>query len=166
MQKVGSHQGKWPNIVFFSLTLLVIAADQLSKIWIRSNLAIGESLPETGLVRLTHISNTGAAFGLFQGHSFPLTIVALVGATVILLFALYFYRRFPFYDRRLGKLALGLMLGGTIGNLIDRLNQGFVTDFIDIGIWPTFNVADSAVVVGVILFVYRLLVFSGAKKGV
>ena len=166
MQKADSLQGKWSNIVFFSLALLVIVADQLSKIWVRSNLAIGEPLPPTGLFRLIHVRNTGAAFGLFQDHSFLLTIVALVGVTAILIFALYFYRHFPFYDRRLGNPALGLILGGTIGNLIDRLNQGFVTDFIAIGIWPAFNVADSAVVVGVILFVYRLLFLARAPKGV
>ncbi len=164
MQKVGYPRGKWRNAVFFLTALLVIAADQFSKIWIRSSLGMGESLPETGLFRLTHISNTGAAFGLFQGYSFPLIIVALVGVIAILIFALYFYHRSPFYDNRLGKLALGLILGGTTGNLIDRLRQGFVTDFVDIGLWPAFNIADSAIVIGVILFVYCLLVLTKTQK--
>ena len=164
MQKVGYPRGKWRNAVFFLTALLVTAADQFSKIWIRSSLGMGESLPETGLFRLTHITNTGAAFGLFQDYSLPLTIVALIGVIAILLFALYFYRRPPFYDNPLGKLALGLVLGGTIGNLIDRLHQGFVTDFIDIGRWPAFNIADAAIVIGVILFVYRLLVLTKTQK--
>jgi len=151
-------------MVFFLTALLVVAADQLSKIWIRSTLATGESLPETGLFRLTHIHNTGAAFGLFQDQSFLLTIVAIVGIVVVLLLALFFSRRFPFLDNRLGKLALGLVLGGTAGNLIDRLRLGYVTDFIDIGIWPAFNLADSAIVVGVILFAYLLLSLATAKK--
>ncbi len=149
----------------FSLTaLLVVAADQLSKLWIRSNLASGESLPETGLFRLTRIHNTGAAFGIFQGQSLPLTIVAIVGIIVILLFALYFSRRFLFLDNRLSKLALGLVLGGTIGNLIDRLRLGYITDFIDIGIWPAFNLADSSIVVGVILFAYSLRSLASAQE--
>ena len=164
MQKADPPRGKWRNAVFFLTALLVVAADQLSKIWIRSNLATGESLPETGFFRLTHVQNTGAAFGLFQGQSFPLTIVALIGVVVLLLFVLFIYHRFPFLDSRLGKPALGLVLGGTAGNLIDRLNLGYVTDFIDIGIWPAFNIADSAITVGVILFAYSLLFLTRAKK--
>jgi len=164
MQKADSPQGKWQNVVFFLTALLVVAADQLSKIWIRSNLAAGESLPETGLFRLTHVHNTGASFGLFQDQSFALTIVALIGIIVLLLFVFFFYRRFPFLDSRLGRPALGLILGGTVGNLIDRLYLGYITDFIDIGIWPAFNIADSAITVGVILFAYSLLSLTRAKK--
>ena len=151
-------------MVLFLTTLLVIAADQLSKIWIRSNLAIGESLPETGLFRLIHVPNTGAAFGLFQGQSLPLTIVAIVGIVVLLIFVLFIYRRYPFLNDKLGKPALGLILGGTVGNLIDRLRLGYVTDFIDIGIWPAFNIADSAITVGVILLAYSLIFLTKAKQ--
>ncbi|MFC1941215.1 signal peptidase II [Chloroflexota bacterium] len=125
---------------------------------------MGGSLFEIGLFRLTHIHNTGAAFGLFQGHSFILTIVAIVGIAVVLLFGLFFLHQFSFLDNRLSRLALGLILGGTVGNLIDRLNLGYVTDFIDFTVWPAFNLADSAIVVGVILFAYSLLFLSGVKK--
>jgi len=164
MQKADSPRRKWRNVVFPLTALLVVAADQVSKIWIRSHLAVGESLPETGLFRLTHVHNTGAAFGLFQGQSFPLTIVALVSAVVLLLFTPLFYYRVFAYDNWLGKPALGLILGGTAGNLVDRLHQGYVTDFIEIGVWPTFNIADSAIVVGVILFAYCLLSLARAEK--
>lgn len=164
MPKAGHPQVKWWNVVFFLTALLVVVADQLSKRWIRSNLEDGQSLPATGLFRLTHVHNTGLAFGLFQDHSFPLTIVALIGIGVILLFVLFIYHRFPFLDSRLGKLALGLVLGGTIGNLIDRLRLGYVTDFIDIGIWPAFNIADSAIVIGVIIFAYSLCFPARTKK--
>ena len=157
MQKADSPRGKWRNVVFALTALLVVAADQLSKICIRANLAIGESVPETGLFQLTHVQNTGASFGLFQGQSFSLTIVAFIGIAVILFVVLFISRRFPFLDNRLGKTALGLVLGGTVGNLIDRLRSGYVTDFVDIGIWPSFNVADSAITVGTILFAYSLL---------
>ena len=143
-------------MVFFLTALLIVASDQLSKVWIRSNLALGQSLPEAGFFRLTHVQNTGAAFGLFHGQSFILTIVALVGVAALLVCALFIYRQFPLLDNKLGKSALGLILGGTAGNLIDRLYFGYVTDFIDIGIWPAFNIADSAIVVGVIIFVYSL----------
>jgi len=141
-----------------------VVADQLSKMWIRNYLPERQSLPETGFFRLTHIHNTGGAFGLFQGQSFPLTIVAFIGITVLLVYALLIYRRSPFSDNIIGKTALGLVLGGTIGNLIDRLRFGYVTDFIDVGLWPAFNIADSAIVVGVILFAYSLRSLVGAVK--
>ncbi len=166
MQKANHPQGKWWNLVFVLTALLVVAADQLSKIWIRSNLALGDSLFELGFFRIIRIYNTGAAFGLFQGQSFALTIVGLVSVVAILAYALFFYRRFPFLDDRLGKPALGLVLGGTIGNLADRLNPnlGGITDFISVGIWPAFNIADSAIVVGVIMFAYSILALARVKK--
>ena len=84
MQKANRLQGKWWNVVFFLTALLIVVADQLSKLWIRTNLTVGQSLPEAGFPRLTHITNTGAAFGLFQGQSFPLTIVAIVSLGLLL----------------------------------------------------------------------------------
>jgi len=164
MQKANSLQGKWRSVVFFLAALLVVVADQLSKMWIRSNLVVGQSLPETGFFRLTHVHNTGAAFGLFRDQSFILAIVALVGIIVLIVYALLIYRYFPFLDNLLCKSALGLVLGGTVGNLIDRVRLGYVTDFIDVGIWPSFNIADSAIVVGIIVFVYSLLRLAQAEK--
>ena len=157
MQKVNSLRGKWGNVVFFLTALLLVAADQLSKFWIRSNLATGESLFEVGFFRLTRVHNTGAAFGLFQGQSFLLTIIALVGVIALLLYVLFFHHRFLFLGNRLGKLALGLVLGGTVGNLSDRIHFGYVTDFIDFNFWPAFNIADSAIVMGIIILAYSLI---------
>ncbi len=165
MQKVNSLQGKWRNVVFFFTTaLLLMTADQLSKLWIRSNLAIGESLFEVGFFRLTRVHNTGAAFGLFQGQSFILTIIALVGVATLLLYVLFSHHRFPFLDNKLGKLALSLVLGGTVGNLIDRIYLGSVTDFIVVSVWPAFNIADSAIVVGVIILAYSLICLTIARE--
>ena len=165
MQKVSELQSGWRrNAILFLLALLVIAADQLSKIWIRSNLLVGQSLFETGFFRLTHIHNTGAAFGLFPGQSFPLTIVALVGIAAFLIYALVIYQGFPFLDNMPNRVALGLILGGTVGNLIDRLRLEHVTDFIDFNIWPTFNLADSAITIGAMLFAYSLLFVTKAGK--
>jgi len=150
---------------FLLTALLVVVADQLSKLWIRSNLLVGQSLFEMGFFQIIRLPpNTGAAFGLFQDQSFALTIVAIVGIAAILLYALLIYRRFPFLNNLLGRSALGLILGGTIGNLIDRLRFGGVTDFISIGIWPAFNIADATIVVGVILFAYSLLPLARAGK--
>jgi len=164
MQKASDLRSGWRNVLFFLIALLVVAADQLSKIWIRSNLLIGQSLFEVGFFRIIHLHNTGAVFGLFQGQSFLLTIIALIGIAVLLVYALVIYRGFSFLDNWLSRSALGLVLGGAVGNLIDRLHFGYVTDFIDFGFWPAFNIADSTVTVGVILFAFSLLRLARARK--
>jgi len=143
-------------VVFFLTALLVVAADQLSKIWIRANYQ-GQPLYEIGFFRIIYVQNTGAAFGLFQNQNFILTIVDFIGIALVLLFVFLIPRWYPALSIGLSIPALGLVLGGTIGNLIDRLTLGYVTDFIDVGVWPTFNIADSAVVVGVILFACSLI---------
>ncbi len=149
----------------FSLTaLLVVAADQLTKIWIRSHLAVGQLIPERGFFQITHIHNTGAAFGLFPGQSFLLSIVASTGIVLLLVYALFIRRRFPFLDKMPCWIALGLILGGTVGNLIDRLRFGYVDDFISVGIWPSFNIADSGVTVGAIMVAYFLLRLMRAEE--
>ena len=149
-------QVKW-NIIFLAIALLVVAADQLSKRWIQSNFYPGQSVPETGFFRLTYAQNTGAAFSIFFGKSDILAVVSLIGVILILAYNFLMYRRFPFLITRLNKIALGLILGGTIGNLIDRMGLHYVRDFIDVGPWPVFNLADSATVVGVIIFAVSLL---------
>jgi signal peptidase II len=158
MQKVSHPQFKQRYTLIFLATALIITADQLTKIWIRSY-PEGSVIIEIGFLRLIRIHNTGAAFGLFQGQSFAITIVVLVGVAILLLYALFAYRRFPFLDTLSNRIGLGLILGGTVGNLIDRLNPGLngITDFMSISIWPAFNIADSAVTVGTILFAYSLI---------
>ena len=165
MQKASHLQAKRRNVVLSLIAVLIVAADQLSKLWIRSY-PEGQAFFEIGFFRLTHVHNTGASFGLFQGQSFALTIVALVGIALFLLYALFAYRRFPFLDNMPNRVALGLILGGTVGNLIDRLNPNLegITDFISIGFWPIFNIADSAVTIGAILFAYSLIRSAQTEK--
>ena len=137
--------------------LLVITADQLTKIlWIESY-KVGEVIYQLGFFQLTHVQNTGASFGIFQGHSSALMIVEIVGIAVLLVMAFYIYRRLPYLVSLLNTIAFGLILGGTVGNLVDRLRIEHVTDFIDIGFWPVFNVADSAITIGVIVLVVSLI---------
>jgi len=164
MQRVSRLQYNWRNVVFFLVALLVLVADQISKAWIKASLARGQALFDIGLLRITNIQNTGAAFGLFPDQTFTLTVVASIGAVALLLCGVFTQRCLPFLDNVLGKLVLGLILGGTVGNLVDLLRFGYVTDFIDFKIWPTFNVADSAVTVGVIIFAYFVLRFTQSAK--
>jgi len=145
-------------VVFGCVALLVIFADQLSKTWIRANLDLGQSLFDMGFFRIIHIYNTGASFGMFKDHSLTFTIVAIIGIIVILLLVFVLSSRWSFLDNMLVISGIGFVLGGTAGNLIDRLfHEGRVTDFIDFKVWPAFNVADASVIVGVIIIAYCLL---------
>ena len=140
------------QLVFFSLAALVVFLDQASKWWIRSTLSLGESLPPQGFFRLTFVTNTGAAFGLFPDQAVPLTFTAAIGVVALLL-----HYRWAVSNSLWLKGSLGLQLGGAIGNLIDRLRFGHVIDFLDFRVWPVFNLADSAIVMGAGILVYFLL---------
>jgi signal peptidase II len=156
MQKHNLPQSKW-NSIFFGIALVIAAIDQFSKGWIQSNLTPGQSLPETGFFRLTYAQNTGAAFSIFYGYNGILIVAASLGVILILFYYFYIYRRMPYLDTPWNKVALAMILGGTVGNLIDRIRLGYVRDFLDVGPWPVFNAADSCTVVGVILFAFSLL---------
>ena len=139
------------ELAFFLPAVGVFVADQLSKAWIRQNIAVGESVPIDAPLRFTHVSNAGGAFGFTANPIF----LALLNAGVLIILLL-FYRRLASLALRTG---LGLILGGGLGNLVDRVRMGYVTDFMDVRIWPIFNVADSAVVCGSIIILY--LIFRG-----
>ena len=129
--------------ITFGVVVLVLCLDQFTKLIVRQNLIRGESFPDSGLFRFTHVHNTGSLFGIFQGYNTPLIVASLLA--IILL--IWIYKTYA-HKGLLISLALGLQLGGAIGNLIDRLVQGHVTDVFDVGIWPVFNIADSSIVVG------------------
>jgi len=151
----------WP---FFLTAFLVLTADQLSKLWITSNLREGQVLWQAGILQIIRIPrNSGAVFGLFQDQSLILTIVAFIGIGFLLFYALVIRPRYALLGSLPARIALGLVLGGTIGNLIDRLRFGGVTDFISIGWWPVFNVADMSITTGVILFAFLVLRSAGAE---
>lgn len=138
------------------IAAVIILLDQLSKLFIESRLPLNYAwapFPEFAhLFRFTHVSNTGAAFGLFPGGSAFFTIIAIIVAGIIL-----FYNFSLPGGHTLLRLALGLQLGGALGNLIDRFRLGHVTDFLDFGPWPVFNLADTSIVTGVIVLGFLML---------
>ena len=143
-------------VLVFVAAFIVILLDQASKRFIEANVVYNTSwMPWEWLApffQITHIGNTGIAFGLFSGGSMIFAIIAIVVTGAIVYIA---------YTLPAGHLAmritLGVILGGAIGNLIDRLRQGYVTDFLDFGPWPVFNVADMAVVFGAITLAMLML---------
>jgi signal peptidase II len=164
MEKVNRLQLNRRDIVFAAIVLLDIIADQLSKAWILGHLQPGETLWDVGIFQIIHVLNSGAAFGMFKSHTLILIIVDFIGIAVILYLVFWMRRQWSFIDKMLVRVSIGLILGGTIGNLIDRIRVGQVTDFIDFKIWPVWNIADASVTVGVIILAYCLLFLSGQAK--
>ncbi|MBT3395309.1 signal peptidase II [archaeon] len=123
---------------FLLLTLLIIIIDQLTKISLK-NISGGI---------ITYTTNTGAAFSLFQNS----TNILILISGIVAISVVYFYKKYP-----KSYIPLAFILGGTIGNLIDRIYFGYVRDFIDLKIWPIFNVADSFNVIGVTILIYLIL---------
>lgn len=139
------------GILFPILALMVVIADQATKLLITSNLIPGQSIP-VGLVAITYVRNSGAAFGVLANQNMLIIFAVLVGVAAIIL-----YYAYPPFQSSWTRVSLGLLLGGAIGNLIDRLRFGFVVDFIDLRVWPVFNVADSAITTGICVLAYYLL---------
>lgn len=135
--------------------LFILLADQLSKRWIVTHLQFGDHWNPVAflrpLVSLTYVTNTGVAFGLFPGEGDLFVGVAILAVAGILTY----YVRLSL-SQRLVEFSLGLMLGGAIGNLLDRLTYGHVVDFIDFKVWPVFNLADSSIVIGMMILAYYL----------
>ena len=163
MPEVERQGSGWRGGLFLIIAALVVALDQISKLWIKSHFNPNEMVPIVGCLSLTNVRNTGSAFGLFANQTFLLTLVAIVGLVAILLVYRYLSR-----ISLLSSFALGLIFGGAVGNLIDRVRFGYVTDFIDVRLWrnvhwPSFNVADSAITVGAI--VLAVFIFRALRKG-
>lgn len=149
--------------LLFSGAGLIVFLDQLTKEWVRTNLSLGEVYrPElwiTSFARILHWSNTGSAFGLFPNMGAVLAVLAfLVSAAII-----YYYPQIPSHDRIL-RFAMIMQLGGALGNLVDRLTQGHVTDFISVGNFPVFNLADASISTGVAILILGVYIKERQEK--
>ncbi len=138
------------------VAVLVFVIDRVTKAWVSENIPLGTARPIVGdYVRIVHAQNTGAAFGLLPERTTLLSVLSVVAVLAIV----YYYRQIA-SNSALVSATLGMQLGGAFGNLLDRITQGYVVDFVDVGIgdirfWA-FNVADSSIVVGIILVTVAL----------
>jgi signal peptidase II len=143
---------------------LVLALDQLSKYLVRTRLALGETWSPfpwlAGVARVVYWNNTGAAFGIFPSGGLLFTIIAVIVSVAIL----YYYPRLPRGYLPL-RLALGLQLGGAVGNLIDRVLHGTVIDFISVGSFPVFNLADGSISLGVAILIVTMWIDERRNRG-
>ncbi len=141
--------------LFWAAAALVLLLDQATKELVRSLLERGAAWPDADwAIRIQYVTNTGAAFGVLRDQTAFLIVTTFIG-----LAAIYLYYRNPPSDHFVVSAAVGMMLGGAVGNLVDRVRLGRVTDFIDFPMWPAFNVADASIFIGiaVILVSYALL---------
>ena len=165
---VGEDKAKAsPSKYIGRLRLLLIAAalvvifDQLSKLWIYANQPQLELLP--GFLNLVYVKNYGAILGLFHSHAELFIALGIAGSVIILVFLYYFPPA-----TTIGKVSFALILGGAVGNLIDRIRLGYVIDFVSIHVqelfqWPAFNVADAALTVGMLMLIYYLYKSGGFR---
>jgi signal peptidase II len=143
--------------LLLGLSFVVFALDQVTKVLVDRRFPLSVYYPGEhitvvpGFFRIIHVGNTGAAWGMFEGKSFWLAVLALVA-----LAAIWFFRRHLELAERPVQISFGLLIGGILGNLVDRLVHGHVIDFLDFHygdfVWPTFNLADAAITIGVFLY--------------
>ncbi|MGB3714208.1 MAG: signal peptidase II [Candidatus Promineifilaceae bacterium] len=148
----------------YLIAFTILLVDLVTKLVIESKLAINESyIPIESIAaffKITYVGNTGAAFGIFPTGSKVIMVVAVVVALVIIVYN----QKLP-ANHSLFRVALGLQLGGALGNFISRVRIGHVTDFLDFGPWPVSNIADISIVLGVILLGY-LMIFGKEEESV
>jgi len=143
-------------LLVVGVAVVVFAVDRVTKAWVTENIPLGTARPVIGdYVRIVHAQNTGAAFGLLPERTTLLSVLSVVAVLAIV----YYYRQIA-SNSALVSATLGMQLGGAFGNLLDRITQGYVVDFVDVGVgdirfWA-FNVADSSIVVGIILVTLAL----------
>ena len=132
--------------------VLVFVADRVTKALAVRGLPLGESVPVIeGVLHWTHVQNTGAAFGILRGR-----FLFFVVANVVLLAGILWWHHFSRDGHLMSRPAAGMILGGALGNQVDRIAWGYVVDFIDFRVWPVFNVADIGLVVGSVLLAVHL----------
>ena len=143
------------------LAIAIAIIDQGIKYYVQSHMTLGMSIPVFNEVfHITYILNPGAAFSILENQT-----TLLVAVTVGMLAALTYYYRHIAAGPWLLRLGVGLLAGGAIGNLIDRVTTGYVVDFLDFRIWPVFNLADVAIVTGVSCLMYTMLFLSKNLPG-
>ncbi len=172
-EKVGDMWRKKParkHWTFWITMAFVLACDQVTKAMVERFIPLYESIPVIGgLFNIIHVKNTGVAFGLFAGDISPFRTVFFIGITIVALIVIFLIFRRIKGDRFLVPLSLGMIMAGAVGNLVDRIRWGYVVDFLDVYWhdfhWPAFNVADSAITVGVLLLLIENLFLSREKDG-
>ena len=138
--------------LFWTLFPLIFIFDQITKYLVYKNLALGQSIPDDFIIKITYARNTGTAFSLFSSYGSLLLIISIF---VAVFFTVYFLMIEK--PKLTMRLFISLVVAGALGNIIDRVRFGYVNDFIDVGFWPIFNIADSSISIALTIYFIDLI---------
>jgi signal peptidase II len=149
-RSLAAERRQWIGLAVVALA--AVAADQLTKHVVASSIALESAVKLVGPFSIRHVQNSGIAFGLFSSATAVVIVLTVVAVAWMLVFFARSGARHPALP-----VALGLLIGGSVSNLVDRVRLGYVTDFLDLRWWPAFNLADTSIVVGVAVLLGSLL---------
>ena len=159
-QQIRSHVD---ILISFITTAMVVILDRVTKSFFSKVLSEGETIPVIkDFFHFTLVHNTGMAFGLFKDHGFVFIVVPII-AVALLVYNIYYYRENEYLSKSY-IVAFSLIMGGAIGNLIDRISIGHVIDFLDFRFFPVFNIADSAITIGAVIILIKCIPLSVKDK--
>ncbi|MEC9098952.1 MAG: signal peptidase II [SAR202 cluster bacterium] len=138
--------------LFWTLFPSIFLFDQITKYLVYKNLALGQSIPDDFIIKITYARNTGTAFSLFSSYGSLLLIISIF---VAVFFTIYFLMIEK--PKLTMRLFISLVVAGALGNIIDRVRFGYVNDFIDVGFWPIFNIADSSISIALTIYFIDLI---------
>jgi len=152
------HSWVFKDKYIFPVFLFVFISDQITKYAVYKNMSLGESIPAEGIIRITYARNTGMAFSLFENFGIILLILSLIIASILIIYLFTIDK-----PRVLIRIFSGLVVGGALGNILDRIRFGYVNDFIDVGWWPVFNIADSSITIAIGIYIFDAIFIQKLK---
>ena len=152
------HSWVFKDKYIFPVFLFVFISDQITKYAVYKNMSLGESIPAEGIIRITYARNTGMAFSLFENFGIILLILSLIIASILIIYLFTIDK-----PRILIRVFSGLVIAGALGNILDRIRFGYVNDFIDVGWWPIFNIADSSITIAIVIYIFDAIFIQKLK---
>ena len=152
------HSWVFKDKYIFPVFSFVFISDQITKYAVYKNMSLGESIPAEGIIRITYARNTGMAFSLFENFGIILLILSLIIASILIIYLFTIDK-----PRILIRVFSGLVIAGALGNILDRIRFGYVNDFIDVGWWPVFNIADSSITIAIVIYIFDAIFIQKLK---
>ena len=152
------HSWVFKDKYIFPVFSFVFISDQITKYAVYKNMSLGESIPAEGIIRITYARNTGMAFSLFENFGIILLILSLIIASILIIYLFTIDK-----PRILIRVFSGLVIAGALGNILDRIRFGYVNDFIDVGWWPVFNIADSSITIAIAIYIFDAIFIQKLK---
>ena len=152
------HSWVFKDKYIFPVFSFVFISDQITKYAVYKNMSLGESIPAEGIIRITYARNTGMAFSLFENFGIILLILSLIIASILIVYLFTIDK-----PRIVIRVFSGLVVAGALGNILDRIRFGYVNDFIDVGWWPIFNIADSSITIAIGIYIFDAIFIQKLK---